>query len=582
MAINSYYRDELNYLREMGRVFAKANPRLSKYLADDPLDPDVERLMEGFAFLVGRLRQRLDAEMPEVALNLLKLVWPHYLRPVPPITHIEFNPTADSSDLSTHVPRGTFVQTKPLDGTAVRFQTRCDLDVLPISLTSTELENRRDSSKLTLGFRKTSGGNLQVLAQAPLQMFLGASNDTGMSRELYLQLLERLTSVEFVPGKGRARPSRITVEAIGMKREEATLPYPEGAFDGFRIMQEYFACPDKFMYVRLHGLADFANETVEDFKLVFHFSQRFNNQDRISSDAISLNTVPAINLFETEGQALQVAHDRTEYPVRASGDRSAYSVHHVTGVTGWIQGSNKRVNYQAFESFTHGGTGAEEVSLYYRVGIRPSVMGNGVDHYISFVTHLDENGLPPTETISMQLLCSNGEHATRFGLGTVNQSTSSTPAKLQFRNITPIQSEVPPPLDSQVLWTLVANLSRNYASLIDVEALKTVVGAYDFRAYIDRQAALQRELLLQNFQKFERKTVDIFRQGRPTRAYEIVLSMSETAMGGESELYLFGTVLNRFLKSYASINSLHQLCVVGTDANVIHRWASSFGDADLV
>ncbi|POF33795.1 type VI secretion system baseplate subunit TssF [Roseibium marinum] len=582
MAVNSYYRDELNYLKEMGRVFAKANPRLSKFLANDPLDPDVERLMEGFAFLVGRLRQRLDAEMPEVALNLLKLVWPHYLRPVPPITNIEFKQAAETSDLSTRVPRGTFVQTRPLEGSAVRFQTRCELKVLPLELTSSDLENRRDSARLTLGFRKLAGKGLQVLGEAPLQVFLGASDDVNLSRQLYLQLMERLSSVEFVPHSGGALRTGIRVEPVGFERSQSTLPYPDGAFDGFRIMQEYFACPDKFMYVRLHGLEAFAGQTVDEFQLVFNFSQRFNNQDRITRDAFSLNTVPAINLFEAEGQALHVAHDRTEYPVRASGSRSLFSVHEVTDVTGWVQGSSRKVDYQAFESFTHDGVSRDEQTLYYRTGIRPSVLGNGVDHYISFVTRLNENGLPPTETVSLKLLCSNGEHAARFGLGTVNQPTSSTPAKLEFRNITPIQTEVPPPLDNQVLWTLIANLSRNYASLIDVEALKTVVGAYDFRAYVDKQAALQRELLLQNFHKFERRSVDIFRQGRPTRAYEIILSLSETAMGGESELFLFGTVLNRFLKSYASINSLHQLTVVGTDANVIHRWSPSSGEAALV
>jgi len=219
MAINSYYRDELNYLKEMGRVFAKANPRLSKFLSEDPLDPDVERLMEGFAFLVGRLRQRLDAEMPEVALNLLKLVWPHYLRPVPPITHIAFKPVAESSDMSTNVPRGTFVQTGTLDGTAVKFQTRCDLKVLPIELTTSDLENRRDSSKLTLGFRKLAGNNLKALAEGPLQLFLGASNDVNLARQLYLQLCDRLASVDFIPAKGRPQRSAIRVKPIGFSRD---------------------------------------------------------------------------------------------------------------------------------------------------------------------------------------------------------------------------------------------------------------------------------------------------------------------------------------------------------------------------
>src|SRR5690349_3063517 len=107
MAINTYYRDELAYLREMGNLFARANPRLARHLGQEATDPDVERLLEGMAFLVGRLRQRLDAEMPELALSLLQLVWPHYLRPVAPITMIKFGFTEGASGLSIDVPRGT-------------------------------------------------------------------------------------------------------------------------------------------------------------------------------------------------------------------------------------------------------------------------------------------------------------------------------------------------------------------------------------------------------------------------------------------------------------------------------------------
>ena len=194
------------------------------------------------------------------------------------------------------------------------------------------------------------------------------------------------------------------------------------------------------------------------------------------------------------------------------------------------------------------------------------MLGSGVDHYLSFVTRLDAIGMPQTETVSMKLTCSNGPFASRFGIGSVNRPTSSTPAKLDFSNITPILSEVPPPLNDQILWTLIANLARNFASLIDVDALRTVVGAYDFRANVDKQAAQQRDLLLQSFRRFERKGIDIIRRGRPVRAYELALSVSESQMGGEGEMYLFGTVLDRFLKSYASINSLHRFSITGIDA----------------
>lgn len=57
---NKYYQDELSYLREMGREFSQAHPDAAPYLSEAGADPDVERLLEGFAFLSGRIRQRLD------------------------------------------------------------------------------------------------------------------------------------------------------------------------------------------------------------------------------------------------------------------------------------------------------------------------------------------------------------------------------------------------------------------------------------------------------------------------------------------------------------------------------------------
>ncbi|MBS8262597.1 type VI secretion system baseplate subunit TssF [Roseibium polysiphoniae] len=580
MSVNSYYRDELNYLREMGKHFAKANPRLTKYLGEDASDPDVERLLEGFAFLVGRLRQRLDAEMPEVSQSLLKLIWPHYLRPVAPITTMQFRYAPGAGEPSINVPAGTSVQTAALDGRAVQFRTSFGLKVLPLEISSVELENRKDSCKLSVKIKRLAGSNFQIFRDNDsLQLFLNGHGDDNVARNLYMYFLRKLRKVEFSAKGGVAQAAGIEIEPVGFADNEATLPYPPGAFQGFRIMQEYFSCPEKFMYVRLKGLAALADVQTESVTLVFHFGHRFSDVSRLNKDHIVLNATPAINLFDTEGQALLVSHDRSEYPVRPVGGNDAESVHAVTSVTGWVQGSGEKVDYEEFESFAHDGRATDDQKFYYRTQIRPSVIGDGVDHYISFVTRLNEVGLPSTETVSLRLLCSNGKLAGRFGLGSVVKSTSSTPAKLEFSNVTPILTEVPPPLDDRVLWTLIANLSRNYASLIDVEALRTVISAYDFRANIDKQGAQQRDLLLQSLQRFERRGVDIFRQGRPVRAFELALTVSESLIGGEAEMFLFGSVLDQFLKSYSSINSLHRFSITGLDSNAAHHWTPKWGGA---
>ena len=87
-----YYQDELAYLRELGKEFAKAHPALAPMLAGPGSDPDVERLLEGVAFLTSKLRLKLDDELPEIVHSLLEILWPHFLRPIPSTTIVEFNP----------------------------------------------------------------------------------------------------------------------------------------------------------------------------------------------------------------------------------------------------------------------------------------------------------------------------------------------------------------------------------------------------------------------------------------------------------------------------------------------------------
>ena len=65
MSFNHYYQSELTALRHLGKRFAERSPALAPFLGQAGRDPDVERLLEGFAFLTGRLRQKLDDEIED-------------------------------------------------------------------------------------------------------------------------------------------------------------------------------------------------------------------------------------------------------------------------------------------------------------------------------------------------------------------------------------------------------------------------------------------------------------------------------------------------------------------------------------
>src|SRR5215475_923337 len=129
---NTYYQEELAFLREMGREFAAENPKVAHMLETADADPDVERILQGVAFLTGRLRQKVDDEIPELFQSLMSLLWPHYLRPVPSTTIVQFLPMLEQLTGVAEIKRDTELASNPVDGTSCRFRTCYSVDLAPI------------------------------------------------------------------------------------------------------------------------------------------------------------------------------------------------------------------------------------------------------------------------------------------------------------------------------------------------------------------------------------------------------------------------------------------------------------------
>src|SRR5208283_83291 len=137
---SKYYEAELAYLRELGRAFAQAHPSTAGLLAERSGDPDVERLLEGFAFVAARIRERTDDAVPEVIHGLADLLLPQYLRPIPACTIVEFLPQARALRAAVKVPRGAEVASTPVEGTSCLFRTTQDVTLLPVTLGETVLD----------------------------------------------------------------------------------------------------------------------------------------------------------------------------------------------------------------------------------------------------------------------------------------------------------------------------------------------------------------------------------------------------------------------------------------------------------
>lgn len=586
---NKFYEDELLFLREMGREFARANPAAAPYLAEPGADPDVERLLQGFAFLTGQIRQKLDDELPELSQSLFEMMWPHYLRPVPSMSVVEFEPLLQLIREPKEIPRGTEIDSVPVEGVACRFRTCYGLRVLPIMLEDVRLEEPAGSrGRLTLSFRLSGGTRLDALRMKSIRIFL--HGDASVTQNLFLHLTRRVGKV-IARGLGASSPGAEvelpggSVQPAGYSEEEALLPYPSRSFPGYRLIQEYFALPQKFHFLDITGIPPLEQIGAEDrFELVFEFSEALEGKLRVGKDNIRLNCTPVVNLFEAESDPLRIEHRKVEYLVRPAGmDISKTEIFSLNKVHGWLRGSSEEREYPPFFAFRERSELAlSEGVIYYFTRLRQSILGKGVDTLISFVTQQQEKALPPTETVVCDLTCSNRHIAGSLRVGDINRGTGSSPEFAKFKNITAVTPSVPPPIGQGVHWRVISNLTLNHLSLASPEALRGVLDVYNFQALHSRQAAMQNDLRLSGIEKVTSLPEERLHLGALVRGTRIELDLKESNFAGEGGMLLFGEVLNVFLSLYCTINSFTHLVVRGTERGEVFDWTPRNGQQVLI
>ncbi len=573
MNFGRYYEDELAYLRELGDLFSKANPAIAGLLSQRATDPDVERLMEGFAFLTGRLRQRLDEELPELSHGMLALLWPHYLRPIPALSIVAFAPP--ESGAVTIIPGGAALAARPIEGTACRFRTCFDLALFPLRVVEARLEEHAASALLTLSLAAAPGTDVALLAGRRLRLFLHGGRSPRLGAQLLHLLLTSVAAVEVRAGAGRAELPGSGISHAAFAEAEAVLPWPRNGFPGYRLIQEYLVFPERFLFVDLPALPADAGLGGGEIAFTFRIARRPDLPPGLSAENFRLNSVPVINLYEAEASPITRDARHVEYRLQPERPASRFArIYSVDQVQGTTQGRPERVVYEPFESFRHALAGG--AGRFFRVHLRPSVVGRGSEVWLSFADGAQRSAAPHADlgadTISAMLTCTDGELAEAVPIGGIDQVAAGSPAAMAFSNITPVVPEVSPPLAGDTLWRLIAGLARSLRPLDDVASLGRLIASYDFRAAEDAQAARRLELMLASLQDLEIQPLETIIDGIPARGRRILLTASESGFGGPEGLYLFGAVLDAFLGLYAGLNTSYQAIVHGSEGKREFRW----------
>ena len=588
MSLKDRFNEELRYLHELGSDFAKDNPQLARLLGNGGSDPDVERLMEAFAFLTAKLRLKLEDDLPELTHPMLQLLWPNYLRPLPSVTIIQFTPRKQSLSQSQQIPKGSRLFSNPVDGVACEFRSCTAVNIHPFEIDAVGATQTLDNSVVHIDLQTLVKRPLNTLGCASLDFHL--SGDHRTARTLYLWISQYLEHVSVtINGEVRRLPAS-SIAFPGFNPDEALLPYPQNVFDGYRILQEYFIFPQRFHFFAVTGLERlWPAEQSAKVRIKLHFTRQLPDSLRVGKADFRLFCTTAVNLFKHSAEPIDLSSDVAQVELKPKGaERYAYEIFSIDEVistrttTDGSTGEHLRT-FRPFESFAHEIEHVQgRTALYYRYQLEESLRGDGVTHRIAFVRADANTYIGELETASIDLTCTNRDLPLALGIDDINVLTEITPPLATYTNICAPTRPYRPVLDGQLQWALISNMSLNYLSLLSVDPLKAVIRAYDFAALHDIQQTRTTRKRLDGIRDVHTTPLDWLIKGQPIRGLHTRLKLDQAAFLCEGDLYLFSCVLAQFFALYASINSFHQLEVINTTNNEHYTWPIQTGKQPLI
>jgi type VI secretion system protein ImpG len=570
-----YYLDELAYLRHAGRDFAASHPKVAARLelqAGECPDPHVERLIESFAFLTARIQSDLDADFPEMAKELLDVLYPHYLCPVPSLAVARFDVDPERGKLTSgyEIPRGTPLFAHTRTDAVCRLRTCYPVSLWPVEVEEAELEtpDLRDFTSglpdvlavLRLRLRSQTDP-FEVLGVDRLRFHL--TGDPVLVGRIYDLLMVDLKGVAVVPGgsESGAAPFHLppsSVRPVGFAEEEALIPYPRTSHPGYRLLQEYFAFPEKFHFLDLEGLAGRARGAVTE---LFFLLRSRPGRLALRPDTFMLGCAPVVNLFTRTSEPIRVDHRQIEYRLVADKRREATTeVHSILSVSGSSDPVDPAREYAPFYSFTHAMKRRGQKAFWHARRMAAQGGRTGTEILLSFRDLDFEPALPADETVFAHVLCTNRGLAAELPAEDLLLQTDEALPVRRILCVCKPTRPLAPPLAGQALWRLVSHLSLNYLSLEGGDearhALHEVLGLYCFSDAPSLQRQIQGICDVAS-RKVVRRVGDETWKGF-CRGTEITLTFDEAQYVGGSAL-LLASVLNRFFALYASTNSFTQL-----------------------
>jgi type VI secretion system protein ImpG len=610
----SYYNRELAGIRRLAAEFARAHPGIAESLrisTDRIDDPHVSRLIEAFAYLNARTRQKLDDDFPEITEAFLGTLYPHYLAPFPPAAIAKFQLDRGQTELTSgyQIERGARVLTETVDGEPCRFRTCFPVTLYPMEVAEAGfhgLVEPAPPSRFTDPVKGFARIRLKSFSDSiPLGQFqLGTlrfylSGHAPFMHKLYEFLLNQTLGVAVARSASDRQAVFLPADClqpVGFGSEEALIDYTSRSFPGYRLLSEYFVLPEKFLFVDLHGLTPGLLARLGDqpqLELYFYFNRESRDlEHNVSAETFRLGCSPIVNLFSKNAEPVRLSHRQSEYRIVPDERRPLhFEVHSVQRVTA-VSSDGEEQEFLPFYSVRHEQqfTGSSSGRFWYAAR-RPSIHSGGADAGTElFITLVDLNFQPieidDWTTLLIETTCLNRDLPARFdfGGGQPRLHLESGGPLEQVQCLTAPTPAHRPDLGHAARWKLISHLSLGHLSLIDTadgaEPLREILRLYNPANLVESTSVID------GLRKVRSQRV-VGRVGGSVsagfcRGIEVTLEFDEDKYVGRG-LYLFASLLERFLPLYASINSFTKtIAISNRREKPLKVWPPRVGEKSLL
>lgn len=565
-----YYESELRYLREAGKEFARIYPDRAAWLnleRGGTPDPVVERLFEGFAFLTGRLRRKLDDDFPEIVEGLTNLLFPQFLRWVPSLTVVEFSLQPAMLQQDEILPAGFQLLSSAIGPGEICCPYRTLSPVALHPLRISEENNTVDSNGLPcihLVFELEPHVKRDSVNLSRLRFFLAA--DVPYAFELYAALIRHVVSIDLIcAGQRLDSVPPLYFESTGFTAAENFWPKDDIIFSGYLLLLDYFVFREKFLFVDLCGLVlQRLAATVTRFEIEIRLEPQSLTASLInqSRQVFCLYCVPAVNLFELDAEPIRVNPQVAEYRITPMGYASSpVEIFSVNQVQAFNTRTGLSYNYMPFYCLRHDSTVLKEKTVipssphFYTCvrqdpsGLRETwiTLGNRAQEDL---TAWDE------ETLSLSITACHGLlNKNLLTSACVQEMVRAFPGVRSVRNVTELMPPCYPPEHGLYYWQLLSHLSINYLTLLNADVLRQTLALYDWK----RDAQTQQHIA--SIVDVSHRPIHRVECGYLQRGIEISVTLDSGNFSGKGELQLFCTLVHNFFARYADLNLFTKLVV---------------------